>query len=110
MPFEKGNKLGGDSGLKLFDGALRRAIAQDSSKRLRDAAEQLLTLASQGEAWALQMLADRLDGKPGQSVAIQHTHRKVTDYTDEQLTAIAFGSGAGNAAAAKGEGKSPGVH
>jgi hypothetical protein len=48
---------------RLFDDALRRAIAQDDGKRLRDAAEKLLTEASRGKPWALAMLADRLDGK-----------------------------------------------
>ena len=65
MAFEPGNQLGAKS--KAFQGALRRAIAQDDGKRLRDAAEKLLTLAAQGEGWALKELADRLDGKSHQS-------------------------------------------
>lgn len=69
MPFDAGNKLGAKS--RLFDGALRRAIAQDDGKRLRAAAEQLLTLASNGEAWAIKELADRLDGKAHQSVSVE---------------------------------------
>lgn len=68
MPFEKGNTLGAKG--KLFEQALKRAITQDDGKRLRAAAESLLTKASEGEAWALNMLADRLDGKPGQSVEV----------------------------------------
>jgi 23S rRNA pseudoU1915 N3-methylase RlmH len=55
---------------KAWDAALRRAIAQDNTERLRAAAEQLLTLASQGEQWAIRELADRLDGKSHQSVGI----------------------------------------
>lgn len=69
MPFEKGNKLGAKG--RQFDGALRRAIAQDDGKRLREAAEQLLTKASEGEPWAIGMLADRLDGKAPQSVTVE---------------------------------------
>jgi hypothetical protein len=72
MPFEKGNTLGTKT--KLFEGALRRAIAQDDGKRLRQAAEQLLTQAAEGEQWAIGMLADRLDGKASQAVEV--THRK----------------------------------
>ncbi len=68
MAFEKGNQHGAKA--KMFDAALRRAIAQDDGKRLRQAAEQLLTLAAEGEQWAIGMLADRLDGKPGQSVTV----------------------------------------
>ena len=48
--------------------ALNRAIAQDKGKRLRDAAEKLLTKASEGEPWAVKELGDRLDGKPAQAI------------------------------------------
>lgn len=51
-----------------FKSALNRAIAQDNAKRVRAAAEQLLDKAATGEPWALNMLADRLDGKPTQSI------------------------------------------
>ncbi len=53
---------------KPFWGAVTRAIAQEDGKRLREAAEKLLTEASKGEPWAVQMLADRLDGKAMQAV------------------------------------------
>lgn len=53
---------------KAWDAALRRAIAQDNADRLRRAAEQLLTLASEGEQWAIKEIADRLDGKAHQSI------------------------------------------
>jgi HPt (histidine-containing phosphotransfer) domain-containing protein len=52
--------------------ALNRAIAQDDSKRLRDAAERLLDIAAAGEAWAIKELADRLDGKPHQSTSLEN--------------------------------------
>ena len=51
---------------KKFLGALERAIAQDSGESLRKAALALLNNAASGEPWAIQMLADRLDGKPKQ--------------------------------------------
>lgn len=70
MPFEKGNTHGSKG--RLFDGALRRAIAQDDGKRLRAAAEQLLNAAAEGEPWAINTLADRLDGKAPQSVSVEH--------------------------------------
>ena len=53
---------------KRFYAALDRAIVQEDGKRLREAAEKLLTEASNGESWAIQMLADRLDGKPAQQL------------------------------------------
>lgn len=61
-----GNKNAAKS--RLFEQALHRAIAQDSGDRIRRAAETLLDKAAEGEIWAIQMLADRLDGKPTQMV------------------------------------------
>lgn len=65
-----GNQNAKDSPKKLFDGALRRAIAQDDGERLRLAAETLLTKAAEGEAWAIGMIADRLDGKALQQTEV----------------------------------------
>ena len=83
MAFEKGNQLGAKG--KVFDGALRRAIAQDDGVRLREAAEQLLTLAAKGEGWALKELADRLDGKAQQNVSIER--KDVRDLSLAELAA-----------------------
>lgn len=69
MPFEPGNKLAVGQKPKQFDAALKRAIAQEDGKRLREAAEQLLDQAASGEAWAIRELADRLDGKTTQTIA-----------------------------------------
>ena len=55
---------------RLFHDALRRAIAQDDGKRLRNAAEKLLDLAAEGEGWAVKELRDTLDGKPAQAVTV----------------------------------------
>lgn len=55
---------------RVFSDALRRAIAQDDGKRLRDAAEKLLDLAAVGEQWAVKELFDRLEGKAAQSVTL----------------------------------------
>lgn len=95
MSFQNGNKHGAKS--RMFDGALKRAIAQDDGKRLRDAAEKLLDLAAGGEPWAIKELADRLDGKSQQSVNVTKTD--VTDLSLSELaaelaSAIAEGSGA----------------
>lgn len=68
-PGQSGNPAGNSKGKRFYD-ALDRAIAQDDSKRLRKSAEKLLDLAADGESWAMQMLADRLDGKPAQSVML----------------------------------------
>jgi hypothetical protein len=70
MPFEPGQSgnPAGTSKSKPFFAALDRAIKQDDAKRLRDSAEKLLDLAAAGEPFALQMLADRLDGKVPQAL------------------------------------------
>ena len=69
---ERGGQPGNDNATKSkpFWATVTRALAQDDGKRLREAAEKLLTEAAAGEPWAIQMLADRLDGKPHQSVAV----------------------------------------
>lgn len=73
MPFQPGQSgnPGGRAKDKIFRAALDRAIAQDDGKKVRAAAEKLLELAVAGEAWAMQMLAERTDGKVAQ--AHEHT-------------------------------------
>jgi hypothetical protein len=93
MAFTKGNQLGAKS--RLFDGALKRAIAQDDGQRLRLAAEKLLDLASTGEAWAIKELADRLDGKAQQNVSVERKNvsdLSLSELAAELATAIAGGS------------------
>jgi hypothetical protein len=67
MPFQPGNKLASNG--KPFLAALKRAMAQDDSERIRQCAETLLDLAAAGEPWAVKELIDRLDGKAVQTVA-----------------------------------------
>lgn len=55
---------------KLFEGALRRALNANSRDRLYDIAEKLVQAAEAGESWAIQHVADRLDGKPKQQTEI----------------------------------------
>ncbi len=69
QPGESGNPAGGQKAKRFFN-ALDRAITQDDGKKLRAAADKLIDLAVAGESFALQMLADRLDGKAAQSVTI----------------------------------------
>jgi hypothetical protein len=56
---------------KLWSDTLRRAIAQDRSDRVRQAAERLLNAAAKGEPWAIKELADRLDGRSVQSNTLE---------------------------------------
>lgn len=47
----------------VFLRELNRELTQNP-EQLRKAIKKLLEQASKGEPWAIQMLADRLDGKP----------------------------------------------
>ena len=53
-----------------FADALRKAIAQDDGKRIRQAAEKLMDLAAEGTPWAVKEMADRIDGKAFQAVQL----------------------------------------
>ena len=71
MPFQpgkSGNPSGSQGGWGQFRATLDRAIAQDDAKRLRQCAETLLDLAASGDLQAIAMIADRLDGKPKQTM------------------------------------------
>jgi hypothetical protein len=56
---------------RIWNDALKKAIAQDNGKRLRESIEQLLNLAAKGEPWAIKELADRLDGRPKQTNTLE---------------------------------------
>lgn len=94
MPWQPGQS-GNPSGKvaeKPFLEALRRAIKQDDSVKLRQAAEKLLDAAAAGEPWAIQHLADRVDGKPKQQseisgpdggpVRVESIERRIVDPSD----------------------------
>jgi hypothetical protein len=105
MAFQPGNKANAKA--KLFDGALRRAIAQDDGNRLRAAAEKLLDEAADGKAWAMALLADRLDGKADQTVNVT---RNVESLSLAELAAEVAGLRAGDSAQAEGSDGSSPVH
>jgi hypothetical protein len=74
MERKRGAQIGNSNAVKNkpFREALDRAIAQDDGKRLRRAAERLLTMAAKatkGDTRAIRELADRLDGKAVQPLA-----------------------------------------
>jgi hypothetical protein len=52
---------------RLFNAALKRALTQDPN-RVNSVVEKLISLAEQGEAWAVKELIDRVDGKAPQPV------------------------------------------
>lgn len=109
MPFKPGESgnPNGNAGPKRFHAALERALTQDDGKRLRAAIEKLFDLAAKGEAWAIQMLADRLDGKAAQTVNVVRNER---DLSDDDLANIAAESGEGIAGEKVRATPAPGIH
>ena len=67
-PGQSGNPNGQRKQKKFLD-ALERSLLEDDGKHLRQIADKLRDAALQGESWAIQMVADRLDGKPVQALS-----------------------------------------
>lgn len=58
---------------KLFESALKRALARAGANvdgGLNDLCDQLVAAGMNGEQWAIKEIADRIDGKPAQSVYV----------------------------------------
>jgi len=70
---------------RIWGDELRRAIAQDDRKRVRQAIEKQLDKAAKGDLNASRELADRLDGKPAQYVETTVTRKYVSQLPDEEL-------------------------
>ncbi len=114
MGFEKGNKHGkGNKGAKLIEEALRRAIAQDNGKRIREGCEKLLDAFSSGDFAAFTIVSDRVDGRPTQQVDM-NVSRDVRDLTEqeilERLAALRNGAAGSSAEDQEGEGQSTQLH
>lgn len=78
MPFESGksgNPGGRSKSEKLFRDALSLAVKRTSGDKtmLGEIAEALVAKAMLGDVPAINAVADRLDGKPAQDVAIEHS-------------------------------------
>lgn len=94
MAFEKGSSgnPGGRPKEKAFADAVRFAVnreAGDGRKKLLLLAEKLIDCALEGEGWAMQQIADRLDGKPAQESTVTiDDKRDATDWTRDELVAF----------------------
>ena len=66
-----GAPFGNANGAKqrMFYDKLRLVLTQDPT-RLRKIAEQLVSKAEEGEAWAIKELIDRVDGKSVQAMTV----------------------------------------
>lgn len=54
---------------KLVTDAIRKALAADDWRRLREGAEKVADAFAAGESWAVQFVADRQEGKPHQTLS-----------------------------------------
>ena len=94
MPFKKGKSgnPGGQNREKIFSDAVRVAVnrtADDGRKKLLLLADKLIDFALAGEGWAMQQIADRLDGKPAQESTVTiDNKRDATDWTRDELVAF----------------------
>lgn len=98
MAFQKGNRAnpGGRPKEKLFTDALRLAVnrdGDDGKKKLHDIANKLVDCAVAGESWAIQQVADRLDGKPAQESTLNVNRMSASELPDDELADIAAGGG-----------------
>jgi hypothetical protein len=55
---------------KQFTDTLRKLCVQDDYKKFTKAAQALLDAAANGEPWAIEQLANRVEGKPGQQIMV----------------------------------------
>ena len=93
MTFQPGNKLAkGGRPDKAFTDALRLAINEVDDKgtrKLRLIADKLVAQALAGESWAIQQVADRLDGKPAQESTVTiDDKRDAADWNRTELVSL----------------------
>jgi hypothetical protein len=72
-------------------GAFLRELTKEltqNPEQLRKAIKKLLEQASKGEPWAIQMLADRLDGKPISGKALADSSNDDDEQTKHFNTAL----------------------
>lgn len=91
MAFQKGKSGNPGGGLKdkAFADAVRIAVsrkAEDGRRKLMLLADKLIDCALSGEGWAMQQIADRLDGKPAQESTVT-IFRDVNELTDSEIAA-----------------------
>jgi hypothetical protein len=101
MAFKKGQSgnPGGRTKERLFTDALRLELNRETNdgsgkrKKISVIAEKLVECAMAGESWAVQQVADRMEGKPQQAIDIAHDQRSPAAMSDAELAAIVAGRG-----------------
>ena len=114
MAFQKGKSgnPGGRSKEKAFTDALKLELNRetgdgaDKRKKLNAIAEKLVACALNGDSWAIQQVADRLDGKPAQEANLTiDDKRDATDWTRAELVAFLNERRDGGAGASEADGR-----
>ena len=92
-----GNPAGRPPSEKAFANLLRIALKEPGKggvPKLRQIVDRLVRSACAGEAWAIQQIADRLDGKPAQeSMLLTVEKHCAADWTREELIAFIEANG-----------------
>ena len=98
---------------KAFADAVRIAVNREHDgdpagrKKLMVLADKLVDFALAGEGWAMQQVADRLDGKPAQeSLVTVDDKRDATDWTRSELVAFLNDAKDGGNRATEADGRS----
>lgn len=106
---QSGNLKGRPTSEKAFADALRLAVNatdETGTKKIRVIAEKLTECAMNGEGWAIQQVADRLDGKPAQESTVTiDDKRDFTDWTRGELVALLDDARKGGAGTPKANGR-----
>jgi hypothetical protein len=96
MPFkagQSGNPNGRPPSEQAYTNCLRVALNAECPKKKRRylqlGAERVAIAYAEGEPWAVQHVADRLDGKPHQTSEVTHNTKSVTEMTRDELLRIA---------------------
>lgn len=97
-PGQSGNPEGGAKE-QIVRAQLMRACVQEDYARVRKLVEKTLDLAAEGEQWAVNFIADRLDGKPRQAVDVD-VRRSASDMDDASLTGLIAAGSSSRAAGA----------
>ena len=95
---------------RAFADALRVAVnrtdEEGKKKRLYLIADKLVDCALAGEGWAIQQVADRLDGKPAQESTVTiDDKRDFTDWTRDELVTFLSNSRNGRAGTSEENGR-----
>jgi hypothetical protein len=95
VAFKKGQSgnPGGRTKEKLFTDALRVELNRETEddvkrKKLNAIAEKLVECALVGESWAIQQVADRMEGRPQQAIDIARDTRTPDKLSGAELVAI----------------------